>query len=333
YQQENSLPIEFSRKLESLHQKPFWIRDDVAHLKWYDALDGQCCFNHMIQLPEKDGELHPIFDYELELFDSMFVNFYKHLWVKKARGIGITEFLLRVMCWLCLSWDGLRGSQMGIITGPNIQLAKDLITRMKKLFEPMGIIFPYKETTLILNGCRIRAFPSHSIAAFRGQEKMSFILIDEGDFFPKGQQKNVRNVVEGYIPKTHPFIAMVSTPDEPGGLFETIEKEPNVEEAERLGKKPCLYKRFFYDWQTGYSQIFTAEDIRLAQLTPDTWAREFCLQYGYGTGKLFTTKIMDMIKEQGAKYPVTDYEFDNPNPYTLKSMGIDPALGSSSYGF
>jgi len=91
----------------------------------------------MIQLPEKDGELHPIFDYELELFDSMFVNFYKHLWVKKARGIGITEFLLRVMCWLCLSWDGLRGSQMGIITGPNIQLAKDLITRMKKLFEPM----------------------------------------------------------------------------------------------------------------------------------------------------------------------------------------------------
>src|SRR6185295_11179541 len=108
YQQENSLPIEFSRKLESLHQKPFWIRDDVAHLKWYDALDGQCCFNHMIQLPEKDGELHPIFDYELELFDSMFVNFYKHLWVKKARGIGITEFLLRVMCWLCLSWDGLR---------------------------------------------------------------------------------------------------------------------------------------------------------------------------------------------------------------------------------
>ena len=25
----------------------------------------------------------------------------KHLWVKKATGLGVTEFMLRIMAWLC----------------------------------------------------------------------------------------------------------------------------------------------------------------------------------------------------------------------------------------
>jgi hypothetical protein len=286
----------------------------------------------MIMLPEKDGIYNPLFDYELNLYDAMFTYFYRHIWVLKARGIGVTEFYLRVMAWLCLSWDGLRGSQMGIITGPNIQIAKDLIERMKKLFEPrLGITFPYASSTLILNSCRIRAFPSHTIMAFRGQAKMSFILVDEGDFFPKGQQQNVRNVVEGYIPKTHPIIAMVSTANEPGGMFEQIDKEPSVEEAERSGKPPCLYRRFRYDWRVGHEQIFTDEDIRLAKMTPLTFAREFELKYGYKTGQIFSEKIIKMIENEGLKYPVLDT--DMVNPYTLKSMGIDPAMGSSKYAF
>jgi hypothetical protein len=27
----------------------------------------------------------------------------KHLWIKKATGLGVTEFFLRLMAWLCLS--------------------------------------------------------------------------------------------------------------------------------------------------------------------------------------------------------------------------------------
>jgi hypothetical protein len=49
-----------------------------------------------------------------------------------------------------------------------------------------------------------------------------FILIDEGDFFSKGEQEDVRHVSERYIAKSDPYIVMVSTPD---GLFERIEKE------------------------------------------------------------------------------------------------------------
>ena len=55
----------------------------------------------------------------------------KHLWVKKATGLGVTEFMLRFMAWLCLRNDDYRNSQMVIVTGPNQELAIKLIKRMK----------------------------------------------------------------------------------------------------------------------------------------------------------------------------------------------------------
>ena len=73
---------------------------------------GDCCFNHTIGLPRKDGIEKSIFDYEKLLYDSLLIpEFYnpskhnfkeKHLWVKKATGLGVTEFMLRLMAWLCL---------------------------------------------------------------------------------------------------------------------------------------------------------------------------------------------------------------------------------------
>ena len=51
----------------------------------------------------------------------------KHLWVKKATGLGVTEFMLRFMAWLCLCNDDYRNSQMVIVTGPNQELAIKLI--------------------------------------------------------------------------------------------------------------------------------------------------------------------------------------------------------------
>jgi hypothetical protein len=42
---------------------------------------------------------------------------HKHLWVKKATGLGVIEFMLRFMLWLCLRNDDNRGNQMCIVTG------------------------------------------------------------------------------------------------------------------------------------------------------------------------------------------------------------------------
>ena len=50
--------------------------------------------------------------------------------LRKSTGLGITEFMIRYMAWLCLKDKALAGSQMCVVTGPRIDLAITLIDRM-----------------------------------------------------------------------------------------------------------------------------------------------------------------------------------------------------------
>ena len=100
---------------------------------------------------------------------------------------------------------------------------------MKNIFErKLGLTFSIKKQFLNLNGCRIEAYPSNHIDSFRALENPKFILIDEGDFFRKSEQDDVRFVSERYIGKSDPYIVMVSTPNAPNGLFDKIENEPEA---------------------------------------------------------------------------------------------------------
>ena len=86
--------------------------------------EGDCCFNHIIGLPTKEGEEKPIFDYENILYYALLDNEHsnvlnhsfkhKHLWVKKATGLGVTEFFLRLMAWLCMKYDSYQVHSMKI---------------------------------------------------------------------------------------------------------------------------------------------------------------------------------------------------------------------------
>jgi hypothetical protein len=88
----------------------------------------------------------------------------------------------------------------------------------------------------------LEAFPSYHLEAMRGLSNISFILLDEADFFPPGQQADARDVYERYIAKSNPYIVMVSTPNAPDGLFEQIEKE---------SEETYVYKRILllYLWR------------------------------------------------------------------------------------
>jgi hypothetical protein len=159
---------------DRLIKKPFWIWDKEQHKQEYARTDGSCCFNHIICLPQKDGQDKPLYDYEQLIFDALVnsVNNNKHIWIKKAIGLGVSEFMPRFMAWLCLKDNALAGSQMCIVTGPRIELAIALIHRMKALFRKMEIylsIFDTKETVIELNGVKIEAFPSHHLDAMRGK--------------------------------------------------------------------------------------------------------------------------------------------------------------------
>jgi hypothetical protein len=312
-----------------LDGKPFWLWDYTRHKEKSQSQKGQCCFNHIIGLPKKDGKPKAMFDYEKLLYESLtdarFLNSLtsgniayafknKHLWVKKATGLGVTEFMLRFMAWLCLRNGEYQNSQMVIVTGPNQELAIKLIKRMKALFEPLGITFDSKETVIDLNGCSIEAYPSNHIDAFRSLTNPKFILLDECDFFRKNEQDDVRHVSERYIAKSDPFIVMVSTPNAPGGLFERIEKE---------AFETCIYKKIFLDYSYGLEKIYSKAEIDKARMSP-SFPREYELKYQGLIGNTFSISSIQKAT------------FDSYNPETFKqnvktSVGVDAGFGSSKF--
>jgi hypothetical protein len=212
---------------------------------------------------------------------------------------------------------------MCIVTGPRIDLAIALIDRMKKLFAGSSkyLTFDTKETVIELNSIKVEAFPSHHLDSMHGLPNVSFILLDEADFFPPGQQQaDARDVSERYIAKSNPYIVTVSTPNAPEGLFERIEKE---------AEDTCLYKRIFLDYTYGIGKIYTAKEIEKAKHSP-SFEREYNLKYLGKIGNVFHTRDIEAAIDKGRKYNP-----DNFNPYysfTSRSMGIDPAYGSSAFG-
>ena len=149
-----------------LSNKPFWIWDKAEHLRLAKETNQQCCFQHIVKCPLREGERYPLFDYQKLLFDTLMVqdntNSFKdkHLYLLKSTGLGASELFLRIMAWLCTKDNTYSNSQMVIVTGPNWDLSIKLMKRLKAIFEPkLGIIFQDKETVLNLNGCIIESYP------------------------------------------------------------------------------------------------------------------------------------------------------------------------------
>jgi hypothetical protein len=194
---------------------------------------------------------------------------------------------------------------------------------LKALFP--DISFDDKETVLTLNVSRIEAYPSHnSVDSMRGLTDVVFILLDEADFFPIGQKKDVLAVCEGYIgkPNSNPYIVMVSTPNKPEGMYETIEKLPQDQ---------CLYTRKVMTYEIGLGKIYTEADIAKARESP-SFPREYCGEYIGEQGDAFSYESIEQVVQSGLAleehFPTGEYltqEFEG-------SLGVDPGWGSSKFG-
>lgn len=179
--------------------------------------------------------------------------------------------------------------------------------RTKRLFEDLDVSFDTKETVIELNGVHIEAFPFHHLDAMRSLTKPKFILLDEADFFPPGQQQDARDVSERYIAKSNPWMVMISTPNAPEGLFERIEKEP---------ESTCLYKRLFLDYTFGLGRIYSEAEIAAAKQSP-SFEREYNLKYLGLIGNVFHTKDIEAAMERGKQISENISRF-----HTLRSLSV-----------
>ena len=112
---------------------------------------------------------------------------------------------------------------------------------------------------------------------------------------------------------------MVSTPNAPEGLFERIEKE---------SEDACLYKRILLDYTYGIGKIYTAEEIENAKQS-SSFEREYNLKYLGKIGNVFHTKDIEAAIQKGK---LIDPDQLDPYHFSSRSLGIDPAYGSSAFG-
>ena len=122
----------------------------------------------------------------------------------------------------------------------------------------------------------------------RGLTEVRYILVDEADFIPQGQQDNIRHVVERYRTKSDSIIILVSTPNLPGGLFERIELEPD---------DTCIYHKLRLDYKYGIHKVYS-ESTSVKHLVDRVYAG-ICIAVWWYSGNSFSHYSIDVAVEKG----------------------------------
>jgi hypothetical protein len=252
-----------------------WNLTEQEHTIIAVQTGNQCCFNHAIGMPVKAGKVHPLYDYQRKIYDTLFSNTKeikevekqhpnkrKHLYILKSTAIGASELMLRIIAYCCIMDNSLAGSFMLIMTGPRLELSVNLISRLKALLSQSealhkryGVqpVFDSKETICCINGATIAAMPSNHLDASRGLPAVSFMLLDEAAFFRSDQQELARGIVERYWAKSDPYTVILSTPNLPNDLMHQILK---------LNESECPYHRLIMPYTVAYNKLLSKEDIR-----------------------------------------------------------------------
>jgi hypothetical protein len=311
---------------KKVYPECFWCYNPLSE-------DENCCFWHYIFYPnggpERDGVFHPCYKYEQEILEYLdqgkVDSAKKMICVYKATGLGLTELILMWILFKCATDPFFQQNEdVVIFTGPNIELAKKLIERMKQFanerieYEDHGM---YK---IQIGKANIQVYPSNNIDAVRGIPRVSCVFGDEAAFFTGlKDDKQIRTVGERYRGKSDSYVIWVSTAgDFASGFFYEIKEEPDA---------VCQYKRFeMYedrglekDSVTGTS-IFSDGYIEEARKLP-SFPQEFQGIWGANVGDIYSTEALDEVTDM-------DYEID----YELGSKNrlgfCDPGFGSSQFG-
>jgi hypothetical protein len=306
-----------------------------------------CCFNHKIGLPVKPdtNKRYPMFEYERLMFEHFMASkenpesiedpSYYYL-VVKSTGLGITEFILRVMAWLAVRNRDYYNQRFGIVTGLTLTEADVLIGRFNDLFYAFPEL-PIRRTLgkIVVNGVTIQAFPSANVKSMRSYKDFRFLFADEAAFFDKNKQKETRTVLERYHTKSKPFVWLVSTPNNEQDICYQLMTTPEDVRG---------YKLFEFNYEWGMAKhdawIFTPEDIEIQKNKAD-FEREYNLKFSGKKGNLITDTSLarNIINSQYATEIgyVPYYDLRglinqttlNNVEYPPSIICIDPAFGTS----
>ncbi len=302
---------EKQKELEQLYQTQFPQSNEeqqlIADCKGKTFLQ----FNEVIGLPCKNDIEHPIYDYEIDILKA-FRN-YQHVWIKKARGLGVTEITLRYLAWECLSTNRLQNKSIFIVSGTREEFANLLKERLADLFQRNypNLQLESKYTELTLNKTWIKVFPTQQVKDLRGHVDVAYIFIDEADFFERIEQTELEAVITAYEEKSKAKIIMVSTPWLPDGLFQKIENNEIFKNT---------FHKLFLDYTYGLNKIYDDDFIKRKMNEP-FFAAEYNLQYAGRIGNIFAQSAIDRCIQP----------LENLRPVTEKYMAVDIGYISSKF--
>ncbi len=315
YNSDSPLLSDIDKNLNIFLNKPFWIWDQQEHNIQFIKTNGKCCHVDILGRPQKNGIDFPIFDYQKLIFDAIENNM--NVWILKARGIGLTTFIIYYLTWKILSSHGLDHESIFIISGTREAHANYIKEKMTKLFErnfPLLNIYT-KYTELVLKNTWIKVFPTTAVKDLRGYFSAKYIFVDESDYFPESVQDELIHAITPYQTKSNCKIILSSTPFKPLGLMQRIEQDPNSK-----------YFKLRLHYQLGLDKIYNAKEIELRKQDIE-FKREFELQYLGKTGNVFTPQQVDNCINLGLEFSTDKIPV---SLYTLKSVGVDFGFSSSS---
>ena len=206
-----------------------------------------------------------------------------------------------------------------IVSGTMLKHANNVKERLQGLFKnrfPL-IQLQSKFTELWIKNTNIICMPSRNVKDIRGFTDVSYLFIDEADYFELSVNNELLHAITRYEEKSHATTIMVSTPNRPGGLFETIEKDVNSK-----------YKKIVLLYDVGLGKIYDPIEIEKKKLEPE-FLREYAGQYLGRIGNVFLPSQIQNCIDLGQEYSIKNIPV---SLYTLKAVGIDPGFSSSATG-
>ncbi len=307
YNSDSPLLSDHANELDIFLGKPFWC-DKKEYC-------GDKCFNHIISLPVKNSVEHPIYDYELDVIDK--IENHRNIWIKKSSGIGMTELILRYLTWKILVNNDLEYKSVFIVSGTFFHHANELKVRMENLFRTK---FPFlqlesKFTDLWIKNTNVKIFPSRNVKDLRGYTDVSYLFIDESDYFEPSVNSELLHAITRYEEKSNCTTIMVSTPNRPDRLFQSIEKDRNSK-----------YKKIVLTYEVGLGKIYDPLEIEKKKLEPE-FPREYQGLYLGRIGNIFSSSQVQTCMDLGLEFSTEKIPV---SLYTLKSVGVDFRFSSSS---
>jgi late competence protein required for DNA uptake (superfamily II DNA/RNA helicase) len=185
----------------------------------------------------------------------------------------MTELILRYLAYKIVSTNELEYKNIFIVSGTFVNHAHEVKVRLENLFLKR---FPTmqlesKFTELLIKNTTIRIFPSRNVKDLRGYIDVSYLFIDEADYFEDSVNNELLHSITRYEEKSHCTTIMVSTPNKRNGLFQSIALD-----------KHSKYHKIILDYTVGLDKIYNRDEIERKKSEPE-FRREYM---GFYLGKV-----------------------------------------------